>query len=432
MLNSVCLFSSAGIGELGVKRAGINIVISNEIDLIRHTLYKNNHHSTNCLQGDIWKLKDIIVEEYKKSHPNNELFLVYATPPCQGMSSNGAGKLMDEIRKGNRTPVDIRNRLIIPALDVIKSLHPRWVLFENVPRMRLTEITDDSGYRFNIIKYIEHILGPEYVGGPEIVACEDYGIPQIRKRLITIYTRDPLGQIYYNSNGFTFFPRTETLPQVTLRQAISHLPPLDARLGLNSCLNYHPLHYVPVMDLEKYWWVSKTREGDTAYNNQCVNPKCLYKGNRLHKDVNVEGRWRSSQTTPIYCEKCGELLPRPTMIDKKTGARRLLNGFHSAYRRMRYDEPSNTITQNLLYEASDNKIHPTQNRVLSLLEATIIQTVADYNYDFSINEKPVSKNLIAEILGESVPPRLIEMICKKIVLISNGFGVGLRNRSGSL
>lgn len=108
------------------------------------------------------------------------------------------------------------------------------------------------------------------------------------------------------------------------------------------------------------------------------------------------------------------------MIDPKTKERRLISGFHSAYRRMKWDEPSRTLTQNLFYEASDNKIHPDQNRVLSVYEALVIQTIADYDYHWTINGKPVPITLIAKVIGESVPPKLIDFIAKKLININEG------------
>ena len=194
---------------------------------------------------------------------------------------------------------------------------------------------------------------------------------------------------------------------------------MEGKKGLESRKDYHPLHYVPVMKPEKYWWVKNTKEGDTAYNNQCTNMNCGYNCNALHRDVNENGRWQSNKNTPIYCEKCDSLLPRPAMTDKITGEKRLIKGFHSAYRRMEWDKPAHTITQNFIFEASDNKIHPEQNRVLSVYEALIIQTIADYCYDFKINGEYIATSLFAQIIGESVPPKLIEIICKKMISISD-------------
>ena len=74
-----------------------------------------------------------------------------------------------------------------------------------------------------------------------------------------------------------------------------------------------PVHRAPTEPLkpEKYWWVEHTPEGETAFNNQCVNPECGFQGNERQSDLLVDGKWKASRSTPIYCAECGELLPRP-------------------------------------------------------------------------------------------------------------------------
>lgn len=421
MKKAICLFSSAGIGELGIKNNGIDIVISNEIVKNRHELYRVNYPKTKCFTNDIWVEKDNIINYYNDNFNIEDLFLIYATPPCQGMSSNGAGKLLSEIKKGNRKPIDERNRLIIPTIEIIKKLKPRWIILENVENMQNTIINDENDNYVNIMDYINNNLGDEYVGRGEVINCADYGIPQTRRRLITIYTRDTNGKKYYEKYG-TFFPDNEKKYKdrwITLREAIGNLPELQAKEGYNSNFNVSPYYYVPIMDEKKYWWLSNTKEGDTAFNNQCTNEKCMYQGNKLHGSNKDDGQHKSNKDTPIYCEKCGELLPRPTVIDRETKEIRLIKGYNSAYRRMEWDKPAGTLTQNFQFEASDKKVHPSQTRVLSIYEALIIQTINQYDYDFRINNKPISKTLFTEIIGESVPPKLIDIICKKIITISD-------------
>ncbi|SFQ37436.1 DNA (cytosine-5)-methyltransferase 1 [Psychrobacillus psychrotolerans] len=415
--NAVCLFSSAGLGELGLKSNNIETVISNEILENRHQLYQRNYPNTKLFTGDIWRYKDEIIEYYKKNY-KEDLFLLYATPPCQGMSSNGAGKLLSEIRKGNRPQIDERNRLIIPTLDIIEALQPEWIILENVPNMQHTVIKDEFNNYINIMDYIDRRLGHIYKGSYQVISCSDYGVPQLRKRLLTVYTRNSAGIEYFNQKA-NFFLEEEKTEIKTLRDAIGNLPPLDAKKGLNTRYDFHPLHYVSVMNEEKYWWVSHTKEGEQAYNNQCVNIDCLDSTNPLHKDVIINGIAQSNKTTPIYCQSCGSLLPRPSIIDKITGERRLIKGFHSAYRRMEWDKPAAALTKNFPFEASDKKIHPTQNRVLSIYEALIIQSISEYDYNFKTDEKYISKTLLAEIIGESVPPKIIDFMCAKILSIHN-------------
>ena len=86
---------------------------------------------------------------------------------------------------------------------------------------------------------------------------------------------------------------------------------------------------------------------------------------------------------------------------------------------MYWDVPASTLTQNFQYACSDNKLHPTQDRVLSLHEGLIIQTIAQYPYSFEIDGKLVPDGLIRDTIGESIPPLLTDKIVKHLIDISN-------------
>jgi len=398
----------------------MEILLSNELLRERCELYHENYPETDSIRGDIWEKQNEIIKSWKAKNVGAP-FLIYATPPCQGMSFNGLGKLLSEIRDGKRPKEDPRNRLIIPSVEIIKQLQPEWVLLENVPTMLTTVIRTESNDYKNIIDYVFEELSPNYIGKAEVVNCADYGIPQTRSRLITILTRNKQGKRYFSEHN-TFLPaRTHSengenglKRWMTLREAIGQLPSISAETGKNDCREI-PWHIVPVMKKEKYWWVENTPMNETAYNNQCV--ECGFDKNPRHGMCMTDGRHQSRKDTPIYCAKCGALLPRPTMIDKVTKERRLIKGFDSAYKRMSWDTPSPTLTQNFQYEASDKKLHPDQNRVLSVYEGLILQTINNYDYRFTINNKRISRVLCCDIIGESVPPFIIELICRKLINI---------------
>ena len=418
--NAISLFSSSGIGDLGLHANGINTVTACEIIEERMALFKNNNPNTKCFCGDIWKLEKDIIDDYNERFSENP-FLILATPPCQGMSPNGMGKMLSDYRKGLRPKYDERNRLIIPAIHIIKALQPKWIIFENVANMENTLIYDENDELINIIDYVRRELGKDYVGGPQVIDCADYGVPEHRVRLLTIFSKSEKARQYYEKN-ISFLPekthsqeRTLFLKKwVTLRDVISGLPVLRAEKGQNIDKK-NSLHKVPVLDEKKLWWLDNTPEGNTAFNNQCVNPKCGYQGNKLHgAKHNEEGINKYNEDTPLYCEKCGSLLPRPYVEEKGTEEKRIMKGFTSAYKRMTWDEPASTLTQNFQYACSDNKVHPSQTRVLSLWEGLIIQTISAYPYSFVINGKQVKDGLIRDTIGESVPPKIIDVVCKKI------------------
>ena len=425
--NAISLFSSSGIGDLGLKANNIDTIIACELLEERMNLFRNIYPNAKCFQGDIWKLKDEIIEYYKNEY-SEPPFLILATPPCQGMSSNGMGKMLNDYRKGLHPKMDERNRLIIPALEIIKALKPQWVILENVANMTNTLIYDESNELINIIDYIKRTLGDSYFGEPVIVDVADYGVPQHRKRLITVLSRkdNELALKAFRSRGKLLPDYTHSMIDtlfthhwVTLREAIGELPTLRAEKGQNKAQGFDGLHKVPVLDEKKLFWVDNTKEGDTAFNNQCVNPACGYQDNKTHGASHDKGGINKSHTdTPLYCEKCGSLLPRPWVEDKKTGEKRLMKGFVSAYKRMKGDEPASTLTQNFQFACSDNKIHPNQSRVLSLYEGLVLQSIADYDYSFIINGKTCPDGLIRDTIGESVPPRVIDLICSYIISLS--------------
>lgn len=424
MYKAISLFSSSGIGDLGLKTNNIETSIACELVPERMKLFEANFQTTNCFCGDIWQLVDKIIQSYDKNN-NESPFLILATPPCQGMSSNGMGKMLSDYRKGLRPQLDERNRLIIPTIKIIKSLLPQWVILENVANMANTYILSEQEELVNIIDYIKKELGKEYIGKEDVINCADYGVPQYRKRLITIFSRTKNGKEYFaKHNSFIPTPQFSMVENLyshkwkTVRDSIADFPELIPIKGKNKCDKFHSLHRVPLLDEKKLLWIQNTKEGDTAFNNQCINPDCMFQGNPIHGAKKDEfGINRYNGDTPLYCKKCGSLLPRPWVEDKKTGEKRLMKGYVSAYKRMSWDEPASTLTQNFQFACSDNKLHPEQNRVLSLYEGMVLQTISNYQFYFAINGKIVSDGLIRDTIGESVPPVITDIICKNILSI---------------
>jgi DNA (cytosine-5)-methyltransferase 1 len=340
------------------------------------------------------------------------------------MSKNGRGKLLSGIREGRKPELDPRNRLIIPTLEIAQKLNPRIIVFENVPEMENTLIEDSKGNLVQILKVIAESLGNQYQGKAEIVEFADYGIPQCRQRLITVFSREPEIKKYLKSNGSLMPPRTHSSeptnkikPWVTVKDIIADMPPLDAK-NSTSAQGKHPLHFVPVLDEDKYFWVSNTPPEKMAFDNQCV--ACGFQENAVHSaSRDKDGINRASRTTPIRCERCDELLPRPWV--RIGNVVRLMKGYTSAYKRMGWNYPASALTTNFAYACSDNKLHPSQNRVLSILEALMLHTVTDYQYEFKrADKKRVGAGLIYHVIGESIPPRGLETIFRHLIDILDG------------
>ena len=421
---AVSLFTSGGIGDLAVRQAGFDILVSNEKLEDRHALFASNFPSTCAITGDIWTQADRIESETRQRLAGRGLHLLYATPPCQGMSKNGRGKLLSAVRAGRKPALDERNRLIVPTMQVACALKPETVLLENVPEMAGTMILDEHGNPTAILDYVERCLGTEYAGRAEVVEFADYGVPQCRQRLITVYSRNPRLADWLAACG-TLMPapthsahaRDGKRRWVTVRDAIGDVPPLDAG-SAESATSGLPFHRVPLLDERKYWWVEHTRPERSAFDNQCC--ACGFAENPTHTSRRDDrGINRASRSTPLYCARCGEMLPRPSV--ERDGRRELMRGYTSAYKRMAYDKPASALTRNLSYACSDNKLHPEQNRVLSLFEAFRIHTLDQYDYAWQrADGRKVSDKTIREVIGESIPPTGLQAIIDHLVAIARG------------
>lgn len=71
---AVCLFSSAGIGELGIVNNNIDIILSNELLEDRHKLHETNYPNTFHVPWDIWDAKETIVSKSQELLGDEELF----------------------------------------------------------------------------------------------------------------------------------------------------------------------------------------------------------------------------------------------------------------------------------------------------------------------------------------------------------------------
>lgn len=194
-------FSGAGGLSLGLSEAGIEILLSFDIDKrCIETLQSNpqyfQHHAMcedirNMLNGNL--LTQIGMKQ-------GELFLLAGGPPCQGFSVQ---------RIGN--DIDSRNELVLIYGKLIEEVRPMFFVMENVSGIQ--------GKRGKVI-LSELITKAESVGyhvHKNLVDAEHYGVPQRRKRIILVGEREDIGSDYE-------FPKP-TGEKRTVRDTIAFLPP---------------------------------------------------------------------------------------------------------------------------------------------------------------------------------------------------------------
>lgn len=373
-LKGLSLFANVGIAEAYMKEIGIDIKIANEIDIDRARFYNEVYPETEMICGDITdnEIRSSIV---KKSISYNVDFII-ATPPCQGMSDAGL-----------RLKYDPRNQLISYAVDVIKRVKPKFVLLENVPQQLKTKIK----YNDKIIlipEYIKKELGDDYrFNYKNLVMAKDYGVPQLRERCIFLLVRNDLEYIWE-------FP--EKQKEITLFEAIGNLPSLDPKLrdGMDVTLEKFPdfykkqekalsvskWHFPPTHSWKQVEWMMHTPTGKSAIYNEKHYPQ---------KD----------DGTPVVAH-------------------------HNHYRRLKWDMPCRTITQNNGVISSLACVHPGREyqskngetlysdaRVLTIYELLIVMSLP---LDWNIPEW-ASESFIRKVIGEGIPSKLVKAIMEALI-----------------
>ena len=372
-LRCLSLFANVGIAEAYFKEIGVKVVIANEIIKERAKFYQEVYPETHMICGDITdeQIRTLIVDE----SINKKVNFIIATPPCQGMSV-----------AGNRDDKDPRNQLIYYAIDVVKRVNPDFVMLENVPRQLTTKIRVGE-HIIKIPDYIRQELGNQYRFNSETLAkAKDFSVPQIRERNIFLLTKKSL-------NVEWEFPAKQ--PEITLEEAIGTLPSLDPQLREGLKLTH-----------EKFPDYEEKKAAGLAVSKWHHPP--------IHPWRQVEWMMHTpSGKSAIYNEKYYPQKPDGTRI----------KAHHNNYRRMAWEKPSRTITQNNGVISSLACVHPgrpyqengetlySDPRVLSLYEVMIVSSLP---LDWPIPEW-ADENLVRNVIGEGIPSKLIKVIVEHLI-----------------
>ncbi|MCB9359678.1 MAG: DNA (cytosine-5-)-methyltransferase [Flavobacteriales bacterium] len=201
-LKYIDLFSGAGGFSLGFDNKGFQNVFSVDIEPSFCETYNHNFPSHNLIQKDICNVTDA---ELKYLKEYDEIDVVIGGPPCQGFSI--AGNI------GRKFIEDPRNRLFKEFVRVVKVVEPTYFVMENVARLYNH---NKGNTRKEIINDFEN-LG--YKVECKILNSADYGVPQVRKRVIFIGTK--------NSQKI-LFPKKEIDKYITVKEALSSYPKLES------------------------------------------------------------------------------------------------------------------------------------------------------------------------------------------------------------
>ena len=198
----ISLFSGCGGIDLGFIKAGAKIIWANDIDSDAVKTYKKNI-------GEHIICKDIY--EVKVNEIPNEADLIVGGFPCLGFT----------VAKGkNKNINDNINFLYKEYVRILKAKMTKYFLIENVPGMKSGK--EFNNFFENMIKEFEEV---GYRVKYKTLLASDYGVPQNRKRIIIIGTRNDIN-VEPNFPTPTHSKDNNLIlkPYVTLKDAISDLP----------------------------------------------------------------------------------------------------------------------------------------------------------------------------------------------------------------
>lgn len=293
------LFSGAGGLLRGFMDAGLEPEFSVEV---WEPAIKT--HNRNYPQVPVWNrdIRTICNEEIEKY--NGRVDLIVGGPPCQGFSTIG-----------KRLVKDPRNELVFEFIRFVDVIRPKVFLMENVRGLLSANngvIKDAITAEFEAIGYkVKH----------EVICAADYGVPQMRYRVLFLGVRDDLNI-------------EPSFPEKT-HSKDNYAKVGDAIMDLVGQENKFPNH-VPMK----------------------------------HNDI---------VTKRISCIKEGEGIPKEGLPEEVAKGSRSdftdnkIKNFSHVYKRLSRSKPATTMVPG----HNAFPLHPTENRSLTVREAARIQTFPD-------------------------------------------------------
>lgn len=257
-----------------------------------------------------------------------------------------------------------RNKLYLAVIEMVKQYNPKGFIIENVPgmaNMYKGQVKDEVLKRFRKMGY--------NIDCRILKAC-DYGVPQMRKRLVFMGVRKDIGNPHFPDP--TFGPETKK-PYRTCRDAISDLPTRTNNLGKNED------EYVKPAETE---YQVLMRDGcSILYNHIATNHKQFVKD------------------TIALVPEGGNYKDLPEGVGNS-------RNFHMAWTRLDGNAPARTVDT-----GHRNLFHYELNRVPTVRESARIQSFPD-NFVFKGSRTKQERQV-----GNAVPPLLGQALAEELLKI---------------
>lgn len=368
MPTALSLFSGCGGFCEGILTAGFDIRAAVELDRFACETYRYNFPSTPLFEGDVHEFLKPRSTDGKRYRLEN-VDLVFGGPPCQGYSQIGTRRLDDE-----------RNELYLQYARIVAKLRPRVFMMENVPNVVLL----NKGHFRRLILQKFASIGYSNVAVIRVSAA-DFGVPQLRQRVIFVGTRDE-DAFAFDMESFceSVLQGLKARKHVTVREAIGDLPKAVVHSG-------EVMPYPKLNDPSRFQKLMRLDYSMAQYTKTVKRMRGLGKGPAVlhnHHTKEIQSR-RAHLISLLKPGKKADSLPK-TIWD---GTR------PEKWRRLHPDEPSYTILAHMHRDLSE-WVHPYLDRWITVREAARLQSFHD-GFVFKGSEWQQLKQV-----GNAVPPLL--------------------------
>ncbi|MGF1575622.1 MAG: DNA cytosine methyltransferase [Cyanophyceae cyanobacterium] len=341
-ISTVDLFCGAGGLTHGFEQVGLPVKAGYDIDPICQFPYERNTKAEFILKD----VEEVSASDLAKHFSSSDIKVLAGCAPCQPFSSYSRRYLHK----------DSRWKLLQDFTRLVEECKPEIVSMENVIQLRNHSVLQEFIYKLEQLNYSFEIYK---------VNCQDYGVPQTRKRLVLLASK--FGKI-------SLIPPThDKMNCETVRRTIEYLEPLAA--GQSSTLDrLHQCSKLSDLNLKR---IRASKPGGTWRD------------------------WPEDLRAKCHRKKSGKTYP-------------------GVYGRMEWDQPSPTITTQCFGFGNGRFGHPEQDRALSLREAALLQTFPR-DYEFVEPNEPIVFDRVGRLIGNAVPVKLGQIIAQCILEHINRF-----------
>jgi DNA (cytosine-5)-methyltransferase 1 len=335
MISCVDVFCGVGGLTHGLKKGGVNVAAGVDIDPECRFAYEANN-ATPFKEIDIRKLGG---DELRKMWVDGSIRLLAGCAPCQPFSTYS--------RHGRHQRGDTKWDLVSDFGRLVREAEPDLLTMENVPRLVDHEV---------FAQLLSALKG--YRVWSTIVHCDQYGVPQTRKRLVLLASK--FGKV-------SLPPPLIDEETPTVRRAIADLKTLSA----GEADPEDPLHSACTLSPLSLRRIRASTPGGTWRD------------------------WPEDLRASCHVKKSGDTYP-------------------SVYGRMEWDAPAPTITTQSFGYGNGRFGHPEQHRAITLREAAILQTFPA-SYKFVRPNERVRYSVLGRLIGNAVPVKIGELIAQSFL-----------------